>query len=128
MLRAGAVTAAAIGAGAGVAPVRAVEGGARPVSPGQLLSHYATRAALRLNVSEARPGEALLAFGPDIGPAPGPVFNLSPAGHLREAAANLFAALRQLDQPGVTAIAVMPIPASGLGEAINDRLIRAARR
>ena len=72
-------------------------------------------------------GEALLAFGPNVPPHAGPVFNLSPAADLAEAAANLFAALRALDASGAAAIAVMPIPSHGLGAAINDRLSRAAR-
>ena len=70
--------------------------------------------------------EALLAFGPDAPRGAGVTINLSPSGNLEEAAAKLFAALRELDQTGATAIAVMPIPAHGLGEAINDRLQRAA--
>jgi L-threonylcarbamoyladenylate synthase len=91
-------------------------------SPGQLESHYAPRAKLRLNANDIRPGEALLAFGPhDFGAA----LNLSAAGDLMEAAANLFAMLRTLDKTA-DAIAVMPIPDEGLGEAINDRLMRAA--
>ncbi len=92
-------------------------------SPGQLLSHYAPRAALRLNAAAAFPGEALLGFGPL---APKTVLNLSSAGDLREAAANLFAYLRKLDAQQPSGIAVMPIPESGLGEAINDRLRRAS--
>ena len=72
-------------------------------------------------------GEALLAFGRDVPDHAGPMINLSPSGDLVEAAANLFAALRTLDASGATAIAVMPIPDEGLGEAINDRLRRAAR-
>jgi L-threonylcarbamoyladenylate synthase len=75
-----------------------------------------------LNAREAAPGEALLAFGP----APAEALNLSPAGDLAEAAANLFAHLRALDATGVEAIAVTPIPEAGLGLAINDRLRRAA--
>lgn len=94
-------------------------------SPGQLSSHYAPRAKVRLDATEVRPGEALLAFG---APLPGAqrVENLSPSEDLIETAANLFAALRRLDATGVETIAVMPIPESGLGEAINDRLRRAA--
>jgi L-threonylcarbamoyladenylate synthase len=92
-------------------------------SPGQLLSHYAPRASLRLEAEEALPGEVLLAFGPQ---APQGALNLSPAGDLREAAANLFAYLRALDAERPSRIAAMPIPSSGLGEAINDRLRRAA--
>lgn len=91
-------------------------------SPGQLASHYAPRARLRLDARTAEPGEALLGFGPD---APQAKLNLSPSGDLAEAAANLFAMLRALDHEA-DAIAVMPIPSRRLGEAINDRLKRAA--
>jgi L-threonylcarbamoyladenylate synthase len=94
------------------------------VSPGQLASHYAPRATLRLDASDVQAGEALLAFGPDV-PDAVVVRNLSSAGNLTEAAANLFAMLRELDA-GAERIAVMPIPERGLGEAINDRLRRAA--
>lgn len=97
-----------------------------PRSPGQLISHYAPRARVRLNVSAPEPGEALLAFGPQIPPHCGPMINLSETRNLREAAANLFAALRALDAEGCRSIAVLPIPGEGLGEAINDRLLRAA--
>ena len=100
----------------------------RPSSPGQLASHYAPRTPVRLNASSAHPGEAFLAFGPVVADHDGPSINLSPSGDLIEAAANLFAALRQLDAAGAVAIAVMPIPEAGLGEAINDRLRRAAVR
>jgi L-threonylcarbamoyladenylate synthase len=99
----------------------------RPTSPGMLARHYAPAAPLRLNAHEARGEEALLAFGAAALPHTGPCFNLSPSGDLSEAAANLFAALRELDASGAKAIAVMPIPERGLGEAINDRLRRAAR-
>ena len=91
-----------------------------------LASHYAPRARLRLDIHEVRPGEALLAFGPNVPNSPNPICNLSPRGDLAEAAANLFAMLRQLDQSGVATIAVMRVPDRGLGEAINDRLRRAA--
>ena len=128
LLRAGAVTAEQIAAACGVQPLRAYGGGVHPASPGQLLSHYAPRARVRLSASSVQPGEGLLAFGSAALLATGPVFNLSPAGDLVEAAANLFTALRQLDATGVDTIAVMPIPQTGLGEAINDRLARAARR
>lgn len=97
-----------------------------PTSPGQLASHYAPNASLRLNARDVRPGEALLAFGADVPDAAGPVLNLSASGDLVEAAAGLFAALRDLDRTGAATIAVMPIPDHGLGEAINDRLRRAA--
>ena len=90
------------------------------LAPGMLPSHYAPRAALRLDAPEARPGEAHLGFGPVRGD-----LSLSPGGDLAEAAANLFAALHALDATA-TAIAVAPIPEEGLGRAINDRLRRAA--
>jgi len=95
----------------------------RVSAPGQLRSHYAPRAMLRLEAAEAMPGEILLGFGP--GP-PAAVANLSARGDTVEAAANLYRMLRELDASGVQNIAVMPIPAEGLGEAINDRLRRAA--
>jgi L-threonylcarbamoyladenylate synthase len=106
-----------------VGPIAAA--GAGPArSPGMLRRHYAPGRPLRLNATDARPGEALLGFGPAAGPA---VLNLSPRGDLVEAAANLFAMLRALDsEPGYTGIAVAPIPEYGLGLAINDRLRRAA--
>jgi L-threonylcarbamoyladenylate synthase len=91
-------------------------------SPGRLESHYAPAKPLRLNATDARDGEALLAFGTNVTGAK----NLSPSGDLVEAAANLFAMLRELDASDARGIAVMPIPNNGLGEAINDRLQRAA--
>jgi L-threonylcarbamoyladenylate synthase len=100
----------------------------RPASPGMLVKHYAPAAQLRLDAREVRAGEALLAFGPALPPGATDavaVFNLSPSGNLTEAAAHLFAALRMLDEKAER-IAVMPIPDHGLGEAINDRLRRAA--
>ncbi len=93
-----------------------------PLAPGMLSSHYAPKARLRLDADAAGPDEALLAFGP----APGATFNLSPRGDLIEAAANLFSHLRALDASGAKRIAVMKVPHEGLGEAINDRLKRAA--
>ncbi|HEX2582273.1 MAG TPA: L-threonylcarbamoyladenylate synthase [Dongiaceae bacterium] len=94
-------------------------------SPGQLLRHYAPRHRLRLDVQEVEPDEKLLAFGP--GPYPGePACNLSPAGDLTEAAANLFSMLHRLDREAAAGIAVMPIPNDGIGRAINDRLRRGA--
>lgn len=95
-------------------------------SPGMFERHYAPARPLRLNATTVAPDEALLAFGPPL-PGAGATVNLSSAHNLTEAAANLFAALRTLDQPRFTAIAVMPIPETGLGAAINDRLRRAAR-
>jgi L-threonylcarbamoyladenylate synthase len=99
-----------------------------PKSPGMLASHYAPELPLRLEARDVRPGEALLAFGADAITGAAAVENLSPSGDLAEAAANLFAMLRALDRPGLTGIAVMPIPERGLGRAINDRLRRAAAR
>jgi L-threonylcarbamoyladenylate synthase len=100
-----------------------------PLAPGQLVSHYAPRTRLRLDATDVRSGEALLAFGPVLPPGAehaAAVFNLSPRGDLVEAAANLFAHLRALDASGAAGICVMPLPREGLGEAINDRLARAA--
>jgi L-threonylcarbamoyladenylate synthase len=104
---------------------------AAPVAPGMLASHYAPRTPLRLEAREVRRGEALLAFGaalPAGAAEAAAVLNLSPHGDPVEAAANLFAHLRALDGAHADAIAVMPIPPEGLGEAINDRLRRAAAR
>ncbi len=126
LLRPGAVTAETIEAVLGAPLVRRPLDSARPSAPGQLESHYAPHARVRLDASDAKPGEALLAFGPNVPKTTGPAINLSPAGDLMEAAANLFAALRALDKTGAGTIAVMPIPEDGLGEAINDRLRRAA--
>ncbi len=93
-------------------------------SPGRMARHYAPQALMRLGAAAPLVGEAFLAFG-DCDAGPG-VFNLSPAGDLAEAAANLFAFLRAADALAPAAIAVAPIPRHGLGEAINDRLSRAA--
>jgi L-threonylcarbamoyladenylate synthase len=93
-------------------------------SPGRLARHYAPNAPVRLEAEGPRPGEAFLAFGP--AEPRDRTWNLSPTGDLAEAAANLFAHLRAADRSGASAIAVAPIPAEGLGEAINDRLRRAA--
>jgi L-threonylcarbamoyladenylate synthase len=95
-----------------------------PLAPGMLSSHYAPKARLRLDAENAGPDEALLAFGP--APVAGVTLNLSPRGNLIEAAANLFSHLRALDASGAKRIAVMKVPHEGLGEAINDRLARAA--
>jgi L-threonylcarbamoyladenylate synthase len=95
-------------------------------SPGMLPSHYAPRLPVRVAATEASPGEALLAFGPDAPSGFAEVLWLSRSGDLAEAAANLFAMLRRLDRPSFTGIAVMPIPEHSLGRAINDRLRRAA--
>lgn len=96
---------------------------ARPHAPGQLLSHYAPHAELRLNADDPRDGEAYLGFGPLHAHGP---YSLSSTGDLVEAAASLFRLLHEIDATGVTRIAVAPIPHHGLGEAINDRLLRAA--
>jgi len=98
-------------------------------APGMSRSHYAPRLPVRLRATDVRSGEALLAFGP--GSITGAdealaTANLSPAADLTEAAANLFSMLDELDRTSAAAIAVMPVPADGLGEAINDRLARAA--
>jgi len=103
----------------------AVETGAAPEalrSPGQLASHYAPNLPVRLNAAAAEQREALLGFGA----TPGATRNLSETGDLEEAAANLFALLRDLDRPEFSGIAVRPVPDRGLGLAINDRLRRAA--
>jgi L-threonylcarbamoyladenylate synthase len=99
----------------------------RPLrSPGQLSSHYAPRHPVRLDAASAAPDEALLAFGPLVPTGAAVTLNLSERGDLGEAAANLFFMLHALDRAPVRAIAAMPIPKTGLGEAIRDRLMRAA--
>lgn len=95
-------------------------------SPGMLSTHYATMAPLRLGIKTVFKDEALLAFGKKIPDHHGPMLNLSADRNLREAAANLFGMMRQLDKFKPKAIAAMPIPETGLGAAINDRLKRAA--
>jgi L-threonylcarbamoyladenylate synthase len=110
-------------------PLDADSDSGQPLAPGMLASHYAPRTKVRLGAMQIEPGEALLAFGshPVSGiDAAAVVMNLSARGDLTEAAANLFGYLRALDSKGARAIAVMPIPQDGLGEAINDRLRRAA--
>lgn len=100
-----------------------------PLAPGMLASHYAPRTPLRLDANEVARDEVLLAFGPKLVPGAEHavrVLNLSQHGDLVEAAANLFSHLRALDGLGVRAIAVMRVPHDSLGEAINDRLARAA--
>jgi L-threonylcarbamoyladenylate synthase len=97
-----------------------------PLAPGMLSSHYAPKARLRLEAETPRAGEAFLAFGPGAPATTGMTLNLSPRGDLIEAAAKLFSHLRALDASGVASIAVMRVPHEGLGEAINDRLKRAA--
>jgi L-threonylcarbamoyladenylate synthase len=126
ILRPGGITRHEIAALLGEPVELATGEGERPASPGLLAQHYAPATKLRLQAKTTRRGEALLAFGKDVPKHCGALFNLSAAGDLGEAAANLFAALRVLDAAGASAIAVMPIPETGLGEAINDRLRRAA--
>ncbi len=122
-LRAGALAREDIENATGLRVELAAEGAAIS-APGMLLSHYAPNARMRLDTSP-QPGEAWLAFGPSEA-FPGPTRNLSLGGDLREAARNLFAMLHELDAAGTAMIAVSPIPETGLGEAINDRLRRAA--
>jgi L-threonylcarbamoyladenylate synthase len=133
LLRPGGVSRAAIervlGQKLAYAPSGFLRGNDAPLAPGMLPSHYAPRTRLRLNVDRVDPEEALLAFGrtlPEGGKAAAKMLNLSVRGDLVEAAANLFSHLRALDAVSATAIAIAPIPAEGLGEAINDRLARAA--
>jgi L-threonylcarbamoyladenylate synthase len=121
LLRPGAVTRAQLEAVVG--PLAEADDDARR-SPGRLALHYAPDAPVRINATAPSVGEAFLAFGP--WPAGEGVFNLSPAGDLAQAAANLFSYLRAADRTAPSAIAVAPIPDEGLGEAINDRLRRAA--
>jgi L-threonylcarbamoyladenylate synthase len=120
LLRAGAIPAAQIEALIG--PLARAKHGDALAAPGMMTRHYAPRARLRLNAATPREGESYLAFGA----APENGLSLSPRGDLTEAAANLFAHLRTLDARGAAIIAVAPIPWTGLGEAINDRLARAA--
>ena len=127
LLRPGAVPREAIERVLG-APLAAATASERAASPGQLPAHYAPLTPLRLDAVAVRADEALLAFGADVPAGARASVNLSLSGNLEEAASKLFAALRELDQAGAAAIAVMPIPATGLGEAINDRLRRAANR
>ena len=102
-------------------------GAATRIAPGMLSSHYAPGAFVRLNAIDVAPGEALLDFAGALKASAGSAyFDLSPDGRLDEAATNLFGALRRLDASGTQTIAVATIPDLGLGEAINDRLRRAA--
>ncbi len=128
LLRPGGISAEAIEAVIGQTVERADQRAAIE-APGMLASHYAPHAKVRLDAVRIMPGEALLAFGGRRGCGhenAKTVLNLSPNGDLAEAASNLFAFLDQLDKSGAATIAVEPIPERGLGEAINDRLMRAA--
>jgi L-threonylcarbamoyladenylate synthase len=95
-------------------------------SPGLLARHYAPKTPLRLDATTVASDEALLAFGPEPLAGAGWTLNLSPTGDLAEAAHNLYAMLRTLDGKGARRIAVMKLPEGGLGEALADRLKRAA--
>lgn len=120
LLRPGAVTRAEIEAVAGPLDERPGEGRR---SPGRMALHYAPNAPVRIEAEAAAPGEILLGFGPGVGD---PRWSLSEDGDLKQAAARLFRLLREADREQPTGIAVSPVPATGLGEAINDRLRRAA--
>ncbi|PWJ85454.1 translation factor SUA5 [Pseudaminobacter salicylatoxidans] len=127
LLRPGGISAEEIEAIAGTKLLRNDKAGIE--APGMMLSHYAPGAAMRLNVSAVEPGEALLGFGQRraAGAADAVAFlNLSETGDPREAASNLFSHMQALDRSGAKTIAVEPVPHAGLGEAINDRLARAA--
>lgn len=129
LLRPGGVAADEIERVTGLPVIRREGPAAIIEAPGMLASHYAPDAAVRLNATELRAGEALIRFG--HGDLPGmdkarAVFDLSPSSDLAEAAANLFDMLKRADRVGASGIAVTPIPGHGLGEAINDRLVRAA--
>ena len=129
LLRPGGVAAEEIERVTGLPLIRAEGPAAIIEAPGMLASHYAPAAAVRLNASHVEPGEALIRFG--NAPMKGielakAVFDLSPSGDLAQAAANLFDYLKRADASGASRIAIGPIPGEGLGEAINDRLARAA--
>jgi L-threonylcarbamoyladenylate synthase len=134
LLRPGGVPAAAIEAVIGRVgrplPLSAAAATRSLRSPGMLLSHYAPALPLRLAARDIEGDEALLAFGPAPLPGAGAIWNLSPGRDVVEAAARLFSGLRWLDAEGqrlgLRGIAAMPVPGDGLGEAINDRLLRAA--
>ena len=126
ILRPGPVTAEALEAASGLRVRLKTQDEAAPIAPGALLKHYSPKAAVRLEAAEVFEGEGLLGFGPEDEDRATAVFNLSPRGDLIEAAQKLYAGLHWLDDQGVTAIAVRPIPQSGVGAAINDRLRRAA--
>lgn len=128
LLRPGGLAAEDIEAFLGVKLIRA-EHNAAIQAPGMMESHYAPNAAMRLDVNSVKRGEVLLAFGPTRVAGSDEaiqILNLSESGDLREAASNLFDFMRKLDASGAVTIAVEPIPFDGLGEAINDRLKRAA--
>ena len=131
ILRPGGITQEMIRGATGVDPI---DGGsnrkegshAKPLSPGRMASHYAPSTPLRVDRKEADGDEVWIGFGPDPAPASMASFNLSVSGDIVEAAANLYAVMRQADAVGASAISVASIPRKGLGIAINDRLTRAA--
>jgi len=127
LLRPGSITQGEIESLTGLR-TRPYQEGQNPTAPGQLKSHYAPMKNIRLNAVSLYPGEALLAFG-SLYPKDAKIMrNLSPRGSLLEAAANLFAMLHELDEADCKTIAVSPIPGKGIGQAINDRLSRAASK
>lgn len=127
LLRPGGITRSRIEAVIGQALAEGHASADAPIAPGQLASHYAPQTRVRLNAEAPRAGEAWLGFGPDPDLSHAmAALNLSPHGDLIEAAANLFGHLRRLDASGAARIAVAVIPRQGLGEAIRDRLQRAA--
>lgn len=127
LLRAGAITREMLEKALGQPLAQSLATQGELKSPGMLASHYAPQKPLRLHATHAEAGEGLLAFG--HAPHAEVIEQLSEHKNLNEAAANLFAALRRLDaNPKLQRIACMPIPATGIGEAINDRLSRAAAR
>jgi L-threonylcarbamoyladenylate synthase len=121
ILRPGPLTQEQLFPGIAATPAEQPVAEAKVIAPGQLASHYAPSKPVRLNATEAREGEWLIGFGAVAGDD-----SLSPSGDLTEAAANLFDALHRADAAAAKAIAVAPIPNSGIGVAINDRLARAA--
>lgn len=129
LLRPGGLDAAEVERVTGRPVLRNDTAGATIEAPGMLASHYAPDAPVRLNASDVRPGEVLIRFGGTVLPGEADaalVLDLSPGGDLAEAAANLFGYMKQADATGAASIAFSPIPSDGLGEAINDRLQRAA--
>lgn len=129
LLRPGGLNVADVEALTGLVVLRPASAGATIEAPGMLASHYAPSTGVRLNATDVAPGEALIRFGGT--PLPGEdkatiVLDLSPGSDLREAAANLFGHMQKADATGARCIAFAPVPATGLGEAINDRLERAA--
>ncbi|MEM7122604.1 MAG: L-threonylcarbamoyladenylate synthase [Pseudomonadota bacterium] len=126
LLRNGAVSREELAERAGAVDDETEPQGDNLPSPGMLARHYAPRIPLRLHADTAEPDEALLAFGPDVPAGAATTRNLSATGDLKEAAANLFAMLHELEQSSARCIAVMSVPEDGLGRAINDRLRRGA--